>query len=209
MKKIKLIIAALLVAVLANSCIGSFTLSKRTLGWNRNINNKFVNELVFVAFWIIPVYEVCGLADMLVLNSIEFWGGTNPMEKATSTRTVKGSDGISYRVEDKTDGYDIVSLLDGSTTQLRYNTDKQEWTVCGSDGVSHTLFSWVDKDHIRLPLGDTGRWYNVEVSERGLMAYQTIALRTSERMLAAESCLATAEDGFPGSSSSRLAMTGF
>ena len=36
------------------SCIGSFSLTNRLLGWNQHVGNKFVNELVFFAFWILP-----------------------------------------------------------------------------------------------------------------------------------------------------------
>ena len=70
------------------SCIGSFSLSNRLLGWNNTLGNKFLNELVFFAFWVLPVYEVCGLADLLVLNSIEFWSGSNPMAKGERTMRV-------------------------------------------------------------------------------------------------------------------------
>lgn len=50
-----------------------FSLTNKLLTWNRQVGSKFVNELVFFALWILPVYEVSGLADLLVLNSIEFW----------------------------------------------------------------------------------------------------------------------------------------
>ena len=41
------------------------------LEWNDQIGGKFVNELVFIAFWILPVYELSAMADILVINSIE------------------------------------------------------------------------------------------------------------------------------------------
>ena len=44
-------------AMLMPSCIGSFALTNKVLDWNRQVGNKFVNELVFFAFWILPVYE--------------------------------------------------------------------------------------------------------------------------------------------------------
>ena len=79
-KSVTLLVAATLASsVLFSSCIGSFGLSNKLLDWNRNIDSKFVNELVFIAFWIVPVYEISALADILVLNSIEFWSGSNPM----------------------------------------------------------------------------------------------------------------------------------
>ena len=64
---------------LFSSCIGSFGLHSKLVSWNQGIGTKFVNELVYLAFNIIPVYGVCYLADALVINSIEFWSGSNPM----------------------------------------------------------------------------------------------------------------------------------
>ena len=89
--KHRIIASILLLATLTTpSCIGSFSLTNRMLNWNRNIDNKFINELVFFAFWVLPVYEVCGLADILVLNSIEFWSGNNPVDVAAADRVVEG-----------------------------------------------------------------------------------------------------------------------
>ena len=66
-------------SMMLSSCVGRFSLTSNLLNWNRQVGNKFVNELVFFAFWILPVYEVSALADVLVLNSIEFWSGSNPV----------------------------------------------------------------------------------------------------------------------------------
>ena len=74
-----------------SSCIGSFALTNKVLNWNKQIGSKFVNELVFVAFWILPVYEITGIADVLVINSIEFWSGSNPVS-ANKTKVIDGKD---------------------------------------------------------------------------------------------------------------------
>ena len=75
MKKSKtfLVCAMLSGSVLFSSCIGSFGLWNSLKDWNQGVSNKFVNELIFLAFHIVPVYEIAYLADALVLNSIEFW----------------------------------------------------------------------------------------------------------------------------------------
>ena len=83
MKKSNLNLAATVMicgAFLFSSCIGSFGLHSKLVNWNQSIGTKFVNELVYLACNIIPVYPVCYLADALVINSIEFWSGSNPME---------------------------------------------------------------------------------------------------------------------------------
>ena len=88
-KSLTLLVATTLASsVLFSSCIGSFGLTNKLLSWNSNIDSKFVNELVFIAFWIVPVYEISALADVLVLNSIEFWSGSNPVADAGTVKTV-------------------------------------------------------------------------------------------------------------------------
>ena len=49
-------VVALASSMLFTSCIGSFKLTNKVLSWNHQIGNKFVNELVFVGLWILPVY---------------------------------------------------------------------------------------------------------------------------------------------------------
>ena len=51
-KSLTLLVATTLASsVLFSSCIGSFGLTNKLLSWNSNIDSKFVNELVFIAFW--------------------------------------------------------------------------------------------------------------------------------------------------------------
>ena len=75
-------VVALLVcgAFLFSSCIGSFALHGKLLNWNRNISTKFVNELVFLACNVIPVYGICYLADALVINSCLLYTSPSPRD---------------------------------------------------------------------------------------------------------------------------------
>lgn len=152
------------------SCIGSFTLSNKLLSWNKQIGNKFVNELVFFAFWVLPVYEVSGLADIIVLNSIEFWSGSNPIAKGT--KVIEGNDG-KYLVKCDGKGYTIKSENDGSIVRLDFDADNQSWSYSIPGGEKHTIFTFVDDTHISLPTPD-GTETIVEISEAGLYAYQAI-----------------------------------
>ena len=73
-------------AMLTSSCVGSFSLFNRLANWNRQATNeKFLNELIFII--ISPAYAICGMADALVLNTIEFWSGNNPMAQRVGTTT--------------------------------------------------------------------------------------------------------------------------
>ncbi len=161
------LVVALAGSMLFTSCIGSFSLTNRLLGWNKQIGNKFVNELVFFAFLVVPVYEVSALADILVINSIEFWSGNNPM--ACGKRVIDGQDG-RYLVECDGKGYTITSEQDQSVVRLDFDVDTQAWSV-DVDGRSYELFSFVDDSHVKMVTPDGG-YQVVELSEAGAYAYR-------------------------------------
>lgn len=171
MKKRYLPVAIALVltgSLLSTSCIGSFALTNKLLSWNQQVGNKFVNELVFFAFWIIPVYEVSCLADVIVLNSIEFWSGDNPV--ASGKKVIDGKDG-RYIVECDGKGYTITSENDKSVVRLDFDKDDQTWSVAIPGGESYELMTFIDDTHVVLPAPDGTRSI-VELSNNGLMAYR-------------------------------------
>ena len=89
--------AVLLAAtLLTSSCVGSFSLFNKLAGWNKEATgNKFLNELIFIL--ISPAYAVCTVADVLVLNTIEFWTGSNPVaQRVGTTQEITGKDGKLY-----------------------------------------------------------------------------------------------------------------
>lgn len=159
------------------SCIGSFTLTNKLMSWNRQIGNKFVNELVFFAFWVLPVYEVSALADVLVINSIEFWSGSNPVA-SNSTRQIKGNDG-EYLVTSDPAGYSIKSLTDGSVVRFDFDAETNSWALAMPDGTSQTIFTFVDDQHIALPAPGTEQPVVVELSDAGVGQYQNMAFRSA------------------------------
>ena len=78
MKKL-LLPLALAATLLSTSCVGTNSLFRTTHAWNcEATSSKWFNELIHLGMWIIPVYEVTLLGDILIFNSIEFWGGKNP-----------------------------------------------------------------------------------------------------------------------------------
>lgn len=163
------VVCTLGASMLLPSCIGSFSLTSKLMGWNKTIGTKFVNELVFFAFWVLPVYEVSSLADLVVLNSIEFWSGVNPV--ATGTKVIEGNDG-KYLVKSDKKGYTITSQTDGSIVRLEYNKSEDGWNVILPDGSTYNIFTFVDDTHISLPTQD-GSTRIVELSDAGLMAYSS------------------------------------
>lgn len=162
------LIVALCGSMLSTSCIGKFALTNRVLAWNNHVGNKFLNELVFVAFCILPVYEVTALADLLVINSIEFWSGSNPMAKGT--KVIDGKDG-RYLVMCDGKGYTIKSETDGSEVRLDFNDADQSWWVNVEGSEPAKLMTFIDDSHVAMP-GVDGKEIIVETSQAGVMAYQ-------------------------------------
>ena len=173
MKK-RIIPIALLTAIslpLFTSCIGSFSLTNKLLSWNRTIDSKIVNEIVYIAFWILPVYEVSALADLVVINSIEFWSGSNPM--ACGKKIIDGHDG-RYLVECDGKGYTITSENDGSTVRLDFDIAEQTWSVAMPDGESYELMTFIDDNHVKVPSAD-GQGMIVDLTQEGVLAYRALA----------------------------------
>ena len=159
MKKYAIRVAAVIAVcscMMFSSCIGSFKLTNKLLTWNTSIGNKFVNELVFFAFWILPVYEVSGLADILVLNSIEFWSGNNPMAQRVGTTTeVMGQDGRYYAVTTLKNGYKIKKPT-GEEIFFVYDKKTKTWSE-QHDGQVVDLFTFNDDGTIQayMPNGES------------------------------------------------------
>ena len=162
------VITALCSSMLFTSCIGSFQLTNNLLDWNRSIGNKFVNELVFLAFWILPVYEVAAAADVLVINSIEFWSGTNPITKGSYK--IRTQNNMEYIIKSDKNGYTIINPADKKKVRLDFEPIKREWSI-NKDGEHIVFMTFIDDTHVSLPMPD-GSNKIFETSQDGLMAYQ-------------------------------------
>ena len=129
MKTNKTLIAVLLLStsILCSSCIGSFKLWNGLKEWNRGVSNKFVNELVFIALNIVPVYSVAYFADVVVLNTIEFWTGSNPIA-CNESKEVKGTNG-DYLVASNENGYTITNKEDNQSLDLVYDQENKSWNA--------------------------------------------------------------------------------
>lgn len=152
--KMKVLCVALGCSLMCSSCIGSFGLWNNLREWNQGIGHKFVNEIVFLAFHIIPVYEVAYFADILILNSIEFWSGSNPLADVGSVKTVKGEDG-EYLVRTNEDGYTITKIgEEDRPLNLVYNQDNRTWNAVTNNGQSFELITMNEDGTITFKQAD-------------------------------------------------------
>ncbi|MCC8153894.1 MAG: DUF3332 domain-containing protein [Tannerellaceae bacterium] len=157
------------ISLLFTSCIGSFGLTNKLLKWNKEIDSKFVNELVFVAFHIIPVYPVSFIADLLVINSIEFWSGENPVSDTVSVNKIETENGV-YLVETTSTGYTITKEGEELSLYLLFEQNENRWDM-EYDGVRQKLFKHIPEDRVVMFLPD-GSETIVSLDNTGLIAFR-------------------------------------
>lgn len=169
MKKTMLSLAA--AAMIVSSCIGSFGLTNAVLDWNRSVSNKWVNELIFLPLSVIA-YPITGTVDVLVLNSVEFWTGSNPISKVGHTENVWGQDGRLYAVKTLKRGYEITRPT-GEKVYFTYNKKDKSWSI-SENGKEVEIFRFNEDGTIRTSLPN-GESIDVAANEQGLyqlrMAY--------------------------------------
>lgn len=165
MKKIilKSVVALMVGSITLSSCIGSFGLYNKLLGWNKNLSNKFVNELVFLV--ISPAYAVCGVVDLFVLNTVEFWSGRNPMAKVGHVENVWGKDGKMYAVKTLKNGYEITRPT-GEKVLFVHNADDDSWLM-EENGVRKELFRFTGDGTAEATLPN-GEKMDVSLNESGM-----------------------------------------
>ena len=172
MKKKHIIVAtvvALSASMMMQSCIGSFALFNKVKNWNEHVGDKFVNELVFVAMWILPVYELSFVADLFILNTIEFWSGTNPA--LAETKVIDGKD-AQYLVARNQNGYVITNMKTNQETRFNFNAQDNSWSL-ENNGQEVKLFTFVDDTHVDI-INRDGGYTRVELSQPGVLAYQQL-----------------------------------
>lgn len=182
MNKIKfywLCLSLALCSVLFSSCIGSFSLTKSVMDWNHSVGKKFLNEIVFVAFWILPVYEVTAVADLLILNSIEFWKGKNPV--SDESRIIETEHG-KYKIDSDEKGYTITHLGSEDSFRLEYHAELETWSFV-KDGQDFPFLTFIDDNYVKM-ITPEGDFRTVELSEKGVMAYRNSVLGENAILMA-------------------------
>jgi hypothetical protein len=115
----KLLIGLALAAILVTGCTGTFSLTNELYQFHRD-QERWADEALFLVFAITPVYGTALLADAVVLNSIEFWTGENPIQ---STRAGAASaDDNELIVEDRENG--LTMRYDPGTQTVEVNSNR-------------------------------------------------------------------------------------
>ncbi|HOV98921.1 MAG TPA: DUF3332 family protein, partial [Bacteroidota bacterium] len=62
-----------------SGCFGSFNLVKKVYKFNEGLGGKWVQEIGFIVMSVVPIYSGAAFIDAVILNTIEFWSGKNPV----------------------------------------------------------------------------------------------------------------------------------
>ncbi len=131
------IISTMLIAIMlitAFGCYGSFQLINKVYKFNGSLGNKWVNELGFLVMNIIPVYGVAGAVDAIILNTIEFWTGSNPMASNDGSKTFTLPEGsVTYNGQDQS--YTFKQTIDGKDKIVRLTTTDGITTATDENGT--------------------------------------------------------------------------
>ncbi len=148
MKKTFKFTALLLAAtIMFSSCIGSFQLTNKVFKLNNSIGSKWVNELVFAACCILPVYEITLFVDALVFNSIEFWSGKKVLANKGDKKIVKNTKGENIEITAMENGYNLTNGAE--SMNLVFDEETQVWSA-EYNNVSTNLVKLVDENNAQL-----------------------------------------------------------
>lgn len=159
-------------ALLYSSCIGSFSLFNSYAKWQCNMtNSKFVNAIV--GFVLMPIVgSVTMFIDWVVLNTIEFWSGTNPMQaNIGKTQQVLGGDGRYYAVTTTKNGYEV-KAPSGEVSYFTYDKKTDAWTLT-QNGETRELFRF-NQDGTITTVVANGEQLTVTPDEAGLWKVRTV-----------------------------------
>ncbi|MEO1482948.1 MAG: DUF3332 family protein [Myxococcota bacterium] len=99
-----LLVGLLCAATLGSGCLGKMALFNKVQAWNGTLGDKWINSVIHFAFWVVPVYPATMFVDVFVLNTIEFWAGSNPASAGVVVEGdedrlavhIPGADGQNY-----------------------------------------------------------------------------------------------------------------
>ncbi len=149
------IAAVLLAGVMGLSsvgCMGTMALTGKVTQFNLSVTEgKWGREAVFLALYIIPVYGIAGLVDLLIVNSIEFHTGTNPItgDKALVLTQADGTEASATLLADGSVDIEVVTP-EGETHRM--NMIRAGDRTVARDENQQPL-AWVDSEGVVTPVG--------------------------------------------------------
>lgn len=158
-------------SIMFSSCVGSFALFHKVLDWNQSVGDKWVNELVFLALCVVPVYEIAWFIDGVVLNSIEFWTGDNPASADVQVKQIETENGL-FTITTDARGHKIQKEGNDEIVEFRFNKAENSWSL-EAMGETTPLLQFVGNNQAKVYLAD-GSTTTVSTDRAGVVALRQI-----------------------------------
>jgi hypothetical protein len=139
----KKLLAIVLTVTLLTGCTGSFVLTKKVYNFHKQQKDKWMDELVFLGCVILPVYGLATLGDAIIFNTAEFWTGKNPINEASSGKTLTSGDlQVELSYSHKNDTVKVVSIK-SLQPGVQFVVKRTESGVIAEDKDGKMLFTSV------------------------------------------------------------------
>jgi hypothetical protein len=125
--------------IVLSGCYGKNACFNKLHDWNGTLGDKWINSIVhFFLFWL-PVYGIClFLVDGLVLNTIEFWTGSNPLASGDSYFE-KDAQGNSIAAVKNADGSMSVEVTTAKGEKANLTLQRDENVVRALDNEGNVV----------------------------------------------------------------------
>ena len=157
-------------SILFSSCIGSFSMLNRLLAWNKQLGDNWSTEFVFILLNIVPAYPVALILDTVILNSIEFWTGANPLDEV-QIKQIKTENGL-FTITTDENGHKIQKEGSDEIVEFHFNPEENSWSL-EAMGQTTPLLKFIENSQAEVYLAD-GTTMTVSVDQAGVFALRQV-----------------------------------
>ena len=185
--KLFLALGMLSTVMLTTGCFGKFSLTKEVYSFHNSIagndtKGKLIKSLLLIVGGEV-VYGFSIFVDVVALNLIEFWTGSNPLAMAEGQKEtqVVMRDGIKYEITATRNNFEVKQLTGenkGKVQSVTFNEKELAWYNT-SNGASQKMIQYsVEKGQIvsAVCYGQNGQ--SVVINQQQLdQMFNTVALK--------------------------------
>ncbi len=129
-KLVSIAMLAVMLTVGVAGCFGNFAATRKVYDFNQNFGGKWENQILFWVMNFVPIYGVAGALDIYILNTIEFWTGSNPIAMGAGEEVIKyaSQDGKDYKITIRQNEVIMEDLANpGQELDLSFKPMEQSW----------------------------------------------------------------------------------
>ncbi len=150
LRKTAFMLAMSSLVITQTGCFGEFALVRKVYNWNDDMSSsKFVKTLVFYVLNIVPVYGIAGFIDVVILNLIEFWSGSNPlsMNEGDYEMQMATIEGVEFKIEATKDTFTTTQLSGDKSGEVRvmmFDRNDMTWKYSDSKVCEQPVLGFLD-----------------------------------------------------------------